>query len=161
MCCHSTASSRQRRGPASALLSYIMPVFRQSGRAFAAGVSVRPKWLCPESFAASSRAEDSSGGGGGSSISCSLELALTVHSGQVPARLQTNKQSKRQKLSFFFPSLLQQKLCTVHLALYQLYALHSYSFALALTGTDVAFGAGASQRLLYFFFFVVVVFLSL
>lgn len=159
MCCHSTASSRQRRGPASALLSYIMPVFRQSGRAFAAGVSVRPKWLCPESFAASSRAEDSSGGG--SSISCSLELALTVHSGQVPARLQTNKQSKRQKLFFFFfPSLLQQKLCTVHLALYQLYALHFYSFALALTGTDVAFGAGASQRLLYFFFFVVV-FLSL
>lgn len=156
MCCHSTASSRQRRGPASALLSYIMPVFRQSGRAFAAGVSVRPKWLCPESFAASSRAEDS----GGSSISCSLELALTVHSGQVPDRLQTNKQSKRQKL-FFFPSpRCFNRNCTVHLALYQLYALHSYSFALALTGTDVAFGAGASQRLLYFFFFVVV-FLSL
>lgn len=79
-----------------------MPVFRQSGRAFAAGVSVRPKWLCPESFAASSRAEDSSGGGGGSSISCSLELALTVHSGQVPARLQTNKQSKEAKTFFFF-----------------------------------------------------------
>lgn len=78
-----------------------MPVFRQSGRAFAAAVSVRPKWLCPESFAASSRAEDSGGGGG--SISCSLELALTVHSGQVLARLQTNKQSKRQKLFFFLP----------------------------------------------------------
>lgn len=136
-----------------------MPVFRQSGRAFAAAVSVRPKWLCPESFAASSRAKDSGGGGG--SISCSLELALTVHSGQVLARLQTNKQSKRQKLFFFFRSLLQQKLCTVHLALYQLYALHFYSFTLALTGTDVAFGAGASQRLLYFFLFVVVVFLSL
>lgn len=106
--------------PVSALLSYIMPVFRQSGRAFATGVSVRPKWLGPESFAASSGAEGSSSS---SSRSCSLELALTVHSSQVPVWLQTNKQQPKraENFSFFFPPLSQQQ--TVYAVQGQVWAL--------------------------------------
>lgn len=137
----------------SALLSYIMPGFRQSGRAFAAGVSAGPKWLCSESFA-----EDGSGGGG-IGISCSLEFCTYCAFRPSPgstANKQTNNQSGKNFFFFSFPLAAASE--TQYSALSPVPPLHLCGFTLALTGTDVAFGAGASQRLLSFLCFCCCVF---
>lgn len=112
--CHSTIIiARPRQRPVSALLSYIMPVFRQSGCAFALGVSVCPKWLLSWElwrFLARRRQQQ-------------LQPWVSTYCAfrPSPASSANKQQSKRRKLIFLPPSLLQQNLCMMHLALCQLY----------------------------------------